>query len=65
MPAPERRAASFLLHGCVNVHFRWRTASDTSNGGPGYWFDDVQISAGTSCTAGVDDRIFKDGFDGT
>jgi len=47
-----------------SVYFRWRIASDTSNDGPGYWLDDVQIAAGTSCSAGVADRIFKDGFDG-
>lgn len=45
-----------------SVYFRWRMATDNSSTANGYWLDDVSISAGTSCSSGVD-SIFKNGFE--
>jgi len=47
------------------VSFRWRIASDESFGAGGYWLDDAPAAVGTMCSAGSNDLIFKDGFDGT
>lgn len=48
--------------GGQSVYFRWRLGSDSSVSATGYWLDDVQIAAGTTC--GINDIIFQNGFDG-
>jgi len=45
-----------------SASFRWRFATDNSTSATGYWLDDVEISAGTSCS--INDVIFADGFEG-
>lgn len=58
-----RVAVDLSDFGGRSVHLRWRLASDNSNGAPGYWLDDVLISAGTACEV-KNDTIFENGFDG-
>ncbi|TDR44848.1 hypothetical protein DFR29_10529 [Tahibacter aquaticus] len=57
-----RAVVNLADFGGRTVYFRWRLATDNSTAGAGYWLDDVLISAGTSCSSGVD-AIFSNGFD--
>lgn len=57
-----RAAVDMTDFGGRSVYLRWRIASDSSNGSPGYWLDDVTVAAGTACGLG-NDTIFTNGFD--
>jgi hypothetical protein len=45
------------------VSLRFRFASDTSQGGDGFWIDDVRHYFGGTCTSGQPDLIFEDDFE--
>ena len=48
----------------TTFQLRWRMASDTSVGKPGWWIDDISLRVPQACGgAPIDPHIFSDGFE--
>jgi hypothetical protein len=49
--------------GGSTVRFRFRSGSDGSVSGTGWWVDDVAVSSPTACEIFDPDRVFRNGFE--